>query len=253
MPFTYNRFYFFFFLIIFTNSTYAVEEVPPPHLELARSAIGARLSPFDLKTQWNCYEFANQVFKLSLNTQATQEWDRLWQITLQFLPDSHWAPEIIPYHYFLIANHLEKMTIPYRYWSHSDIFHARMGDVLIYQGVDYEPDPAKRSSPEAPDSHIAFVNSVLENNGETVVLRLIDASERIQGRCFDPEKGDAPKQKGCIAYSFLTLNWRNELDGQIVWKAQFRKQRPKYLKIQILRLGSDTDFNLPCLTRTCAK
>ena len=190
-----------------------------------------------LKKQWNCYEFANQVFRLSLNTQVIQEWDQLWQRTLQFLPDSHWAPAIIPYHYFLIANHLEKTTIPYSHWSHSDIFHARKGDILIYQGVNYEPDPAKRSSPNAPDSHIAFVDSVLENKAETVVLRLIDSSARIAGRRFDLEERDVPKQKGCIAYSFLTLNFLKYVDEEIVWKAQFRKQMPKHLKIQVLRLA----------------
>ncbi len=132
---------------------------------------------------------------------------------------------------------MEKTTIPYRHWSHSDIFHTRKGDVLIYQGVNYEPDPAKRSSPNAPDSHIAFVDSVLENNAETVVLRLIDASARIAGRRFDLEERDVPKQKGCIAYSFLTLNFLKYVDEEIVWKAQFRKQMPKHLKIQVLRLA----------------
>lgn len=194
--------------------------------------------------EWNCYGFANQVLRLSLLPQALQEWDGLWQKTLHFLPDSHWAPEIIPYHYFLIANFLKETTASYKYWSCADIFEVKKGDIFIYEG-DYEHDPAKRSSSKAPDSHIAFVDEVLEAGEMKIVLQLIDVSERMKGRCFDLRKGGVPEKPGCIAYSFLTLNLWKELEGESIWKTQFKNQSPKYLKIRILRLLEESPIRIP--------
>ena len=179
------------------------------------------------------------MFRLSLSSQAIEEWDRLWQITLQSLPCSHWAAEIIPYHYFLIAKSLEEKTLSSEFWSRSDILDARRSDILIYQGISYEPDPSKRPSPEAPDSHIAFIDSVLENNGKKIVLRLIDASSRVKGRRFDlSDKGNVPTKPGSIAYSYLTLNFEEKREEQTIWKSRFEQQYSKHLTVQVLRLES---------------
>ncbi|RZI46825.1 hypothetical protein [Candidatus Finniella inopinata] len=200
-------------------------------------AIPAKQLPSCLEKRWSCYEFANQVLRLNLGAKAIEEWDRLWQITLQFLPDSHWAPEIIPYHYFLIANFLEKTALPYKFWSRLDIYNARVGDILIYQGIDYEPDPSKRPSTAAPESHIAFIDSILESNGQKIVLQVIDASSRVKGRCFDPSnKSNVPKKPGTVAYSFLTLNFLEKIGEQTIWKARFEQQYTKYLTVQVLRV-----------------
>ena len=207
-----------------------------PHLKLARLATNPSQDLRVFKEQPNCFEFANHVLRLTLSAQAFKEWDNLWQITLHLLPDSYWSAEIIPYHYFLIAGFLEGSEFCDR-WQSIDPFQARTGDILIYQGIDYEPDPSKRHSPEAPDSHIAFVDSVLERDesNQRIILKLIDASSRRSGRIFS-DQVSVPKKPGCIAYSFLTLDFYNSTDKGILWKATFKQQRPKTLFVRFLRV-----------------
>jgi hypothetical protein len=220
----------------------SAQEEAPLHLRTARKFIS---SSKDLPPL-NCYQFVNQVLQDDLEAPSLKQRDQLWRQVLQDLPETHHSEEIVPYHYFLMALAFKQAISSLCSWATVNIFEVKPGDILVYLGVDYEPNLAKRVAGRLTSSHIAFIDDVLSNDHENAVrLRLIDCSARKAGRLLDlDDPSSVPSTSGQVAYSFLNLKRTSEdlkdpfgnCQTHFLWEACFDRQCPKTLRVAVLRI-----------------
>lgn len=239
------------FFSFFNQKSYSIEktvfpEDSSPHLSKLP------LSTCHPKPVLNCYKFVNEVLKIIVSSEVITERDYLWRNIQEKLPKNYWSDEIVPYYYFLIAKSLEKEPSLAKFWSLVNINDAQPGDILVYLGPDYEPDPLRRAPGRLTSSHIAFIDRVFGKSENGLRLRLMDCSARMKGRLLNLNGPlSVPCTPWAIAYSFLNLKPFTEsksqilltsddhplenLRGEFVWEARFDGQWTKPLMFKILR------------------
>ncbi|MBS0185116.1 MAG: hypothetical protein JSS34_01995 [Proteobacteria bacterium] len=155
------------------------KEVYSSHLQSAKSSI---LDP-TLKNL-NCFQFVAHVLQ-----KDPSKWDAIFVLHEEIqkdLPAEHHYFMPIPYHYSLIAMGLENKTLVSSSLSAVPLGEVRSGDILIYIGLEYNPDVKMMKEP-GKGTHVAFIKEVIMNIDQSdISLSLIDASCRRKKRYTDP-------------------------------------------------------------------
>ena len=179
------------------------------HINYARSFAATQEKPF------SCFQFVTHVLAQNAPL-AHQELMKNHKIILQNLPAEHCTQDFIPYYYSLLPFPTLK------YWKKIEITDVLSGDLLIYIDNAYNPDPLSRADNIPSGTHVAFVDTVLSNNGtDCLKLKLLDSSNRVRGRLLCHAEKEPPGT-GCVAYSFAKLLFRNSTNS---WDIKFDCQK----------------------------
>lgn len=214
------------------------------HLEYARTIVSEqRYNSLLERSALSCFEFVNGVLRETLSEEAFNELTMLHKMTNASLPLSHQYHEIIPYHYHLLARHIQNSDLSPRFWRERSVFEARPGDLFVYVDPFYDPDPTKRKIGQPSGTHVALIDEVLNIlSDHSVTFRMIDSSKRRKGRGYAPDydasKGASSYVEGGVAYSTMTLKLLKDeqMDNLYLWRCHILGQRSTKKLVTILRI-----------------
>ena len=207
------------------------KELYSSHLHSAKGSI---LDPA-LKSL-NCFQFVAHVLK-----QHPSWWETISALHDEIqkgLPVEHQYFMPIPYHYSLIAVGLENKTLVSSSLSAVPLKEARSGDILVYIGLEYNPDVSMMKEP-GKGTHVAFINDVMGMDQSGISLRLIDASCRRKKRYTDPlnpEKSQLLDSNLGYSKAILTPS-KTHKD---LWVYDTPGLRKMIKKVSVLRFMKDT-------------
>lgn len=215
----------------------------PHHLFMAREFVTQQASQVTLSdSPPRCYQFVNDIIASSLPKAASAELEALNKNIQAELPLSHRSPEMVPYHYFLVATYLMQKQAG-NFWRAKNLDEVTAGDLLIYIDPSYNPDPSHRPPHQPSGTHVAFVDSVFtDETGEFISLHLVDSSRRFKGRSLNPTDlgwgKKLPPLKSGVGYSLLKIKACTISDDtQTLWTCKFPYEKATQKKLIFMSLG----------------